>query len=305
MGRHLRNLWDFDSETIRRIVDSGAAIKTSIRSGHPQPLLKGKVLGLLFEKPSLRTRTSFEVGMFRLGGQAIALKHYEVGLGKREPVADVARVFSSYVDAIVVRTFDHENVMHLAKYSSVPVVNGLCDSYHPCQILADLLTLKENWGDWRGRRLAWVGDGNNVCHSWMIAASITGFQLRIATPAGFEPDPELFARCNEIAPESVLWSSDPQLMVDDADAIITDVWVSMGQEKEAEEKRRLFMPYQVNDRLIQRAADHALLLHCLPAHRGDEVTAELIDGPRSVAWQEAENRMHAQCGLLVELLSEL
>jgi len=302
--RHLRNLWDLDAETIRRVVDSGAAIKTSIRSGHPQPLLKGKVLGLLFEKPSLRTRTSFEVGMFRLGGQAIALKHYEVGLGKREPVADVARVFSSYVDAIVVRTFDHDNVIHLAEYSSVPVVNGLCDQYHPCQILADLLTLKEHWGDWKGRRLAWVGDGNNVCHSWMIAAAIAGFQLRVATPAGFEPDAKIFAQCNAVRPESVVWSSDPQKIVSGADAVVTDVWVSMGQEKEAEEKRRIFMPYQVNDSLIQQAADHALLLHCLPAHRGDEVTAELIDGPRSVAWQEAENRLHAQCGLLVELLSE-
>ena len=302
--RHLRNLWDLDYETISRVVDSGLAIKTAIRSGHPEPLLKGKVLGLLFEKPSLRTRTSFEVGMFRLGGQAIALKHYEVGLGKREPVADVARVFSSYVDAIVVRTFDHMNVEHLAEYSSVPVINGLCDSYHPCQILADLLTLKENWGAWEGRRLAWVGDGNNVCHSWMIAAAITGFQLRIATPLGFEPDAALFARCNEIAPESVVWSVDAQQIVEGADALITDVWVSMGQEKGAEEKRRVFMPYQVNDELMKQAADHALLLHCLPAHRGDEVTAELIDGPRSVAWQEAENRLHAQCGLLVELLSE-
>ena len=301
--RHLRNLWDLDGESIVRVVESGAAIKRSIRSGHPQPLLRGKVLGLLFEKPSLRTRTSFEVGMFRLGGQAIALKHYEVGLGKREPVADVARVFSSYVDAIVVRTFAHDNVIHLAEHSAVPVVNGLCDRYHPCQILADLLTLKECWGDWRGRRLAWVGDGNNVCHSWMVAAALTGFQLRIATPAGFEPDAELFARCNEVAPESVVWSSDPQVMVEGADALITDVWVSMGQEAEAEEKRRLFMPYQVNAQLMAHAAEHALLLHCLPAHRGDEVTAELIDGPRSVAWQEAENRLHAQCGLLVDLLS--
>jgi ornithine carbamoyltransferase len=301
--KHLRSLWDLDESRIRGIVDSGLAIKKSIRSGHPQPLLKGKVLGLLFEKPSLRTRTSFEVGMFRLGGQAIALKHYEVGLGKREPVADVARVFSSYVDAIVVRTFDHQNVIHLAENSSVPVINGLCDLYHPCQILADLLTLKEQWGDWRGRRLAWVGDGNNVCHSWMIAAALTGFQLRIATPEGFEPDAGIFARCNEHAPGSVVHSVHAPEMVDQADALITDVWVSMGQEKESEERRRLFMPYQVNDAMMKRAADHAILLHCLPAHRGDEVTAALIDGPRSVAWQEAENRMHAQCGLLVELLS--
>ncbi|MDE0882232.1 MAG: ornithine carbamoyltransferase [Myxococcota bacterium] len=300
---HLRNLWDVDDTTIRRIVDRGLTIKAGILSGNPPPLLAGKVLGLLFEKPSLRTRTSFEVGMFRLGGQAIALKHYEVGLGKREPVADVARVFSSYVDAIVVRTFDHINVQQLAEHSSVPVINGLCDTYHPCQILADLLTLKEQWGDWRGRRLAWVGDGNNVCHSWMIAAAITGFQLRIATPESFQPDAAVFARCNELSPGSVVWSTQCDEIVTGTDAIITDVWVSMGQEKDAEEKRRLFMPYQVNQKLMEKAADHALLLHCLPAHRGDEVTAALIDGPRSVAWQEAENRLHAQSGLLVEQLS--
>ena len=303
MPSHLRNLWDLDQAQITRIIDAGISIKTAIRSGHPQPLLGGKVLGLLFEKPSLRTRTSFEVGMFRLGGQAIALKHYEVGLGKREPVADVARVFSSYVDAIVVRTFEHKNVAHLAEYSAVPVINGLCDSYHPCQILADLMTLKEQWGDWRGRRLAWVGDGNNVCHSWMIAAALTGFQLRVATPPGFEPSAAIFEQCNAFAPDSVVHSVRAGEIVDQADALITDVWVSMGQETESDERRRIFMPYQVNDALMKKAAEHALLLHCLPAHRGDEVTAELIDGPRSVAWQEAENRMHAQCGLLVELFS--
>ena len=193
MPRHLRNLWDLDGAQIRRIIERGYNIKKAIKSGHPQPLLSGKILGLLFEKPSLRTRTSFEVGMFRLGGQAIALSHFEVGLGKREPVADVARVFSSYVDAIVVRTFQHENVQHLAASSSVPVINGLCDSYHPCQILADLLTLQEIWGGWEGRRLAWVGDGNNVCHSWMVAAAQTNFQLVVSTPPGFEPTCSLVA----------------------------------------------------------------------------------------------------------------
>jgi ornithine carbamoyltransferase len=300
---HLRNLWDIDDEAIRRIVDRGDEIRTSVRGGHPQPLLRGKVLGLLFEKPSLRTRTSFEVGMFRLGGQAISLGHAEVGLGKREPVADVARVFSSYVDAIVVRTFDHANVQHLAAHSSVPVVNGLCDTYHPCQILADLLTLKQCWGDWRGRRIAWVGDGNNVCHSWMVAAAQTGFQLSVATPNGYGPSPAVVERCLAHAPESIVIGEDPVEAVRGADALVTDVWVSMGQEKENAIRRQIFAPFQVNQRLLSMARPEAIVLHCLPAHRGDEVTAELIDGPRSVAWEEAENRLYAQSALLVELLA--
>jgi ornithine carbamoyltransferase len=299
---HLRNLWDIDDASIRRIVDSADNIRTAIRGGHPQPLLRGKVLGLLFEKPSLRTRTSFEVGMFRLGGQAISLGHAEVGLGKREPVADVARVFSSYVDAIVVRTFDHANVEHLADHSSVPVVNGLCDTYHPCQILADLLTLKQRWGDWRGRRIAWVGDGNNVCHSWMVAAAQTGFQLTVATPAGYGPSPAVLERCLASAPGSVTVGEDPEAAVTGADALVTDVWVSMGQEKENAIRRKIFAPFQVNAALLSLAGPEAIVLHCLPAHRGDEVTAELIDGPRSVAWDEAENRLYAQSALLVELL---
>jgi ornithine carbamoyltransferase len=302
MTTHLRNLWDLDRTVIERIVARGIAIKKSILAGEPEPLLEGKILGLLFEKPSLRTRTSFEVGMFRLGGNAIALKHYEVGLGKREPVADVARVFSSYVDAIVVRTFAHENVVQLAQHSAVPVINGLCDRFHPCQILADLLTVSELWGSWSGRTVAWVGDGNNVCHSWMIAAAQTGFKLQLATPLGFEPDADVFDRCNEVAPGSVTWVEDPLVAVNAVDAVITDVWVSMGQEKDAAARRQILMPYQVNAQLMKHASDQAVLLHCLPAHRGDEVTAELIDGPRSVAWQEAENRLYAQCGLLVELL---
>ena len=297
MARHLRNLWDLDSTGISQVIDRAVQLKAAIRRGEAPPVFAGRVLGLLFEKPSLRTRTSFEVGMFRLGGSAISLSHSEVGLGKREPVADVARVFSSYVDAIVVRTFDHDNVLNLAASSAVPVINGLCDRFHPCQILADLLTVQEAKGRVAGLKVAWVGDGNNVCHSWMIAAAQMGFELRVATPKGFEPDPEILAKCLDHRPGSVRCDSDPRGMVDDVDVVVTDVWVSMGQEKEAAERRRLFADYQVNRDLMSCARGDAILLHCLPAHRGDEVTAELIDGPQSLAWEEAENRLYAQSAL--------
>lgn len=298
MSGHLRSLWDLDASSLNRLIHRAAELKADIRGGQPKPIFAGRVLGLLFEKPSLRTRSSFEVGMFRLGGSAISLSHREVGLGKREPIADVARVFSSYVDAIVVRTFDHENVCELAKHSSVPVINGLCDRYHPCQILADLLTMHESLGFIAGSSVAWVGDGNNVCHSWMVAAAVLGFNLRVATPEGFEPDAEVLARCEEIGPGRVSVGRSPKEAVAGVDAIVTDVWVSMGQEKEAEARRKLFRAYQVNSDLMGLAKEGAILLHCLPAHRGDEVTAELIDGPRSVAWEEAENRLYAQAALL-------
>lgn len=300
---HLRNLWDLDRTQIAQVIDVAARLKAAIRRGEAPPIFAGRVLGLLFEKPSLRTRTSFEVGMFRLGGSALSLSHSEVGLGKREPVADVARVFSSYVDAIVVRTFDHANVCNLAAASAVPVINGLCDRFHPCQILADLLTIQEVKGGLEGLQVAWVGDGNNVCHSWMIAAAQMGFQLRVATPEGFEPDSELLAECQRVRAGSVVVDRDPQAMVDGVDVLVTDVWVSMGQEKEAARRRRLFADYQVNSQLMSGADNEAILLHCLPAHRGDEVTAELIDGPRSLAWEEAENRLYAQSALL-DLLFE-
>tara|TARA_Y100001934_G_C12274153_1_gene736524 strand:+ start:168 stop:1079 length:912 start_codon:yes stop_codon:yes gene_type:complete len=298
MTTHLRNLWDLDRTQIAQVIDRAVQLKAAIRRGEAPPIFAGRVLGLLFEKPSLRTRTSFEVGMFRLGGSALSLSHSEVGLGKREPVADVARVFSSYVDAIVVRTFDHDNVCNLAAASAVPVINGLCDQFHPCQILADLLTIQEVKGDLEGLQVAWVGDGNNVCHSWMIAAAQMGFELRVATPEGFEPDRALLAECLQARPDSVVVDRDPQAMVDGVDVLVTDVWVSMGQEKEAARRRRLFADYQVNSQLMAGADAEAILLHCLPAHRGDEVTAELIDGPQSLAWEEAENRLYAQSALL-------
>ena len=303
MASHLRNLWDLDAEGIAEVVQRAAQLKAAIRRGEAPPIFAGRVLSLLFEKPSLRTRTSFEVGMFRLGGSALSLSHSEVGLGKREPVADVARVFSSYVDAIVVRTFDHGNVRNLAAASAVPVINGLCDRFHPCQILADLLTIQEAKHRIAGLKVAWVGDGNNVCHSWMIAAAQMGFELRIATPEGFEADEGILADCLHHRPGSVVVARDPKAMVDGVDVVVTDVWVSMGQEKEAARRRRLFADYQVNETLMACAQLDAILLHCLPAHRGDEVTAELIDGPQSLAWEEAENRLYAQSALLDRLFA--
>lgn len=268
-------------------------------------MLENKTLALLFEKPSLRTRVSFEVAMLQLGGKAIYLSPAEVGLGGRESVPDVARVLGRYVDAIAARTFSHQTVTTLAEYSGVPVVNALSDQEHPCQALADLLTIYEKKGELKGLTLAFIGDGNNVAHSLLLAAALTGMNFKIASPTGYAVKDEILKLAQKYAKSSgaeILRLKEPRLAVDGADIVYTDVWASMGQEAETEKRRKAFANYQVNGKLLSLAKKDAIFMHDLPAHRGEEVTDDVIDGPQSVVFDQAENRMHAQKALLAQLL---
>jgi len=271
-------------------------------------VLSGKTLALLFEKPTLRTRVSFEVAMRQLGGQAIYLSPAEVGLGERESVSDVARVLSRYVDVIAVRTFSHQTLAILASYSSVPVINALSDLEHPCQALADLFTIYEKKGELQGLTLAFVGDGNNVAHSLLLAASLTGMNFRIASPAGYTVQDRILRLAQDYAMGSgaeISCTGEPHLAVEGADIVYTDVWTSMGQEDEAEKRRQIFARYQVNSELLSLANEDAILMHPLPAHQGEEVAEGILDSPQSVVFDQAENRMHLQKALLAEMLGGL
>lgn len=268
-------------------------------------LLAGQTIALLFQKPSLRTRVSFEVAALQLGAQCLYLSPAEVGLGEREDVADVARVLSRYVDAIVARTFFHRDLETLAQHATVPVINGLSDQSHPCQILGDLLTMEERFGRIRGLNVAYVGDGNNVARSLVEAAPRAAFALRLACPTGYEPNKEAIAAAQQLDPEAVAIGHDPLAAVEGADVIYTDVWFSMGEEAERETRTAIFPPYRLTPELVDRAADHAIVMHCLPAHRGEEITDTVIDGPRSAVFDQAENRLHAQKALLARLLATL
>lgn len=289
------------------ILASAVKMKKEPKKGSKQDVLKGKVLGMVFEKPSLRTRISFEVGMTQLGGKALYIGPDEVSIGKRESVSDVANVLSRYVNAIMYRAFSNQIMRELAKHTSVPVINGLDDLEHPCQCAADLLTVLEKKGKLKGLQLVYVGDGNNVCNSLLLGCALTGMNMRAATPKDFKPNADIVAKAQEIAKEKggrIETLSNPYQAVEGADVIYTDTWVSMGQEAEKQAREKLFLPYQVNDKLVEKANKDYIFLHCLPAHRGLEVSAEVIDGPHSVVFDEAENRMHAQKAILVAVLGK-
>ena len=299
-GRDFLNISDFDGVELESILDGAARLKLALRSGRPHPLLPGTTLAMIFEKPSLRTRTTFEAGMTQLGGHAIDLAQEHLQIGVRETIEDVGRNLCRWVDAIMARVFDHAVLERLAESSTVPVVNGLSDRSHPCQIIADLMTLRERKGSLEGVKLAYVGDGNNVTNSLLAAAPRLGLAMACACPAGYEPDQHLLANASD-GGASVL-VDDPIEAVTDADAIYTDTWISMGQESETQERIALFRPYQVNAEVMAAAKPDAVFMHCLPAHRGQEVTDEVIDGPQSVVFDQAENRLHAQKSLLIHLI---
>jgi ornithine carbamoyltransferase len=288
---------DFSTEELHALFD----LADRMRRGeyHDKPLA-GKSLAMIFMKSSTRTRVSFEVGAWQLGGHALFLSPRDIQLGRGEPIADTARVLSRYVDGIMIRTFAHAEVEELAKYASVPVINGLTDLLHPCQILADLLTVRQHLGGWDGKRIAWVGDGNNMANSWINAAYRLGFELTLACPEGYDPDASILARARECAPVRVV--RDPAEAVSGADVVNTDVWASMGQEEEQAKRAKAFAGYTVNGTLMARAARDAIFLHCLPAHRGEEVAAAVIDGPQSRVWDEAENRLHVQKAIMAALM---
>ena len=270
------------------------------RGEYTRKPLEGKTLAMIFMKASTRTRVSFEVGTYQLGGHALFLSPRDVQLGRGEPIADTARVLSRYVDGIMIRTFAHQDVEELSKFADVPVINGLTDLLHPCQILADLLTIRQHLGTFDGRKIAWIGDGNNMANSWINAAYRLGFELAIACPEGYEPADHLLARAREHA--TITLTRDPNEAIAGAHVVNTDVWASMGQEEEQKKREKDFAGYTVNTAMMERAAAHAIFLHCLPAHRGEEVSANVIDGPQSRVWDEAENRLHVQKAIMAVLM---
>jgi ornithine carbamoyltransferase len=295
-----RDFLTFEDLT-RAEVDALFALARRMKSGeYREKPLAGKTLGLIFAKSSTRTRVSFEVGAYQLGGHALFLSARDIQLGRGEPIRDMARVLSRMVDGIMIRTFAHDEVVELAHWASIPVINGLTDSHHPCQILADLLTTIEAFGTYEGKRIAWIGDGNNMANSWLDAAALLGFELRLACPEGYEPDRAVFERASKAT--RVLLTEEPEEAVEGADVVNTDVWASMGQEAEADQRKRAFHGYCVDAQLMQLAKPGAIFLHCLPAHRGEEVTDEVIEGPQSRVFDEAENRLHVQKALLATLM---
>ncbi|MGB2360755.1 MAG: ornithine carbamoyltransferase [Luminiphilus sp.] len=297
--RHFLTLMDLAPDEIRALIARAIELKAHHHAGTASRSLEGMVLAMIFTKASTRTRVSFEAGMAQLGGSALFLSGQDTQLGRGEPIADSARVISSMVDIVMIRTFAHADVEHFAAHSTVPVINGLTDDYHPCQILADLQTYFEIRGDISGRKVCWLGDGNNVCHSWMNAARQLDFELVVACPEGYDPDPSLLTACEQHARVD----RDPASAAEGAHLLVTDVWASMGQESEQAARETVLAPYQLNRALLDRASSDALYMHCLPAHRGEEITAELMDAPDSVIWQEAENRLHAQKALMELLIS--
>lgn len=305
--KHFLDIADFSSSQIEDLLDLAVDLKVEYKKGQPKPLLKSKVLAMVFQKPSLRTRVSFDMAMRTLGGDALYLSPQEIGLGKRESIADVSRVLSGYVQAVMARVFAHDHILELAKWSNVPVINGLSDYNHPCQAMADALTILEEFGSLKGLTVSFIGDGNNVAVSLMKVVTKLGGFFRTASPKGYTlPDEvakqgQLFA---ERSGGSVDLFTEAQAAAENADVIYTDTWTSMGQEIEANKRQKVFPPYQVNQDLVQLASQNVIVMHCLPAHRGEEITAEVADGPHSRLFQQAENRMHAQKAILVDLLTK-
>ncbi|HEY7569699.1 MAG TPA: ornithine carbamoyltransferase [Gemmatimonadaceae bacterium] len=297
MVRHFLAIPDFTREELDRLFVLAEAMRKGAYAKRP---LEGKSLAMIFMKSSTRTRVSFEVGTYQLGGHALFLSPRDVQLGRGEPIADTARVLSRYVDGIMIRTFAHADIEELAKHASVPVINGLTDLLHPCQVLADLLTVRQAFGSIDEARVAWIGDGNNMANSWLNAAYRFGFELRLACPEGYEPNAQILERAENHGP--VYLHTDPVRAVEGATVVTTDVWASMGQEQEQETRAKAFKGYIVDQALMKRAARNAIFLHCLPAHRGEEVAPEVIDGPQSRVWDEAENRLHIQKAIMAALM---
>lgn len=301
MTRHFRSLEDLTADEIGTLLDRADALKAGRGAPDAPKPLAGKSVVVLLEKASTRTRLSFEVGIAELGAHPITLIAKDTQLGRGEPLADTARMLSGYAHAVVYRTFGHERVEQLAEHARIPVINGLSDLYHPCQLLADMQAVRAEFGKLAGLRVAWIGDGNNMLHSWMLAAARMGFTLAYACPPGYEPDAGVVARAEELG--AALEAASTTDAVKGAHVVTTDVWASMGQEEEAKERMAAFAGMIVDDALMNQAAADAIFLHCLPAHRGEEVAAEVIDGPKSRVWDEAENRLHAQKALLELLVS--
>ena len=304
-GQDFLTLADLSPDQLRSLLDRAAQLKAMQANGQPHPLLAGLSLAMLFEKASLRTRTTFMVGMAQLGGFAVDLMNEHTQIGVRESIPDIARNLERWVDALMARVYAHRTLEELAAWADIPVINGLSDLTHPCQALADVLTMREHLGGLAGHRLAYVGDGFNVCNSLLFAGALAGMQVRVAAPEGYEPDDDILERAQEIADDAgggIEIGNDPEVAVTDAEVVYTDAWVSMGLEHEAAERREIFAPFGVDNRMMALADPDAIFMHCLPAHRGEEVTDAILDGPQSVVFDQAENRLHTQKALLVAVM---
>ena len=304
-GRDFLSMGDLSRGEIQSLVELAIKLKSDSRQGALQHLLANKVVGLLFEKPSTRTRASFETAIYQLGGEAMYLRADELQLSRGEPLKDTARILGDYLNAVVIRTYAHQNLVEFAEYAPVPIINALSDLEHPTQIVADMLTVLEAKGRFSGLRFVWVGDGNNVCNSWLLGGSQMGMNLVVSCPKEYEPDKQVMSKARQYASESggtVEIITNPTRAAEDADVLYTDVWVSMGQEKGAKRKERMFKPYQINAKLVSKAKADVSLMHCLPAHRGLEITDEALEGPSSVVWKQAENKLHGARAVLAAFL---
>lgn len=301
-GKDLLSIHELSVDEVEEILNFAAELKSMYRSKFTPDFLKGKTLGMIFEKSSTRTRVSFEVGMYQLGGSALFLSNRDLQLGRGEPIKDTARVLSRYLDGIMIRTFGHERLVEFAKYAKIPIINGLSDLLHPCQVLTDLVTIREHKGkNLQNLKMAYVGDGNNMANSYLYGAAKVGMALTVATPTNYKPNAEVFENAVEDAEETgaeLSWTEDPVAAVKDADIIATDTWASMGQESEHDERKKIFMPYQVNSELLSHANKNAIVMHCLPAYRGEEITDEVFENNAEIIFDEAENRLHTQKAIM-------
>jgi ornithine carbamoyltransferase len=304
MTKDLLSIYDLTTEEIETILQKAEGLKRMHQQGTPYRPLEGKTLAMVFEKPSTRTRVSFEVGMYQLGGHALFLNPQDTQLGRGEALADTTRVLSRYVEGIMIRTFAHERVQEMARFASVPVINGLTDLLHPCQILSDCYTIWEKRGEFRGLKVAYIGDGNNVANSWINGAVRLGFDLWLACPKGYEPDQQILSRAVEEGSSQIILTHDPKAAAEGAHVINTDVWASMGHEGEREGRIKAFQGYQVNAELLRWAREDVSVMHCLPAHRGEEIADEVMDGPHAVVFDQAENRLHVQKAILALLMGK-
>ena len=302
MVRHFLALHDYNEIELQGMLTLARELKKKQKQGIPHRLLEGKSVALIFEKASTRTRISFEVGVFQLGGHGLFISSANSQMGRGEPIKDTARVMARYCEGVMIRTFGQEIVEEFAQYSSVPIINGLTDLFHPCQIMADLLTVIEHKGSCEGLKFAWVGDGNNMANTWIEAAAILGFDLALACPSGYEPDAKVMAWAQAKAPGRITLTTDPKQAVSGADVLNTDVWASMGQESEQKEREQAFAGYCLDDALLALAKADAMVLHCLPAHRGEEISDSVIEGKNSAVWDEAENRLHIQKAIMATLI---
>ena len=300
MTRHFISLLDLSTDELLSVLDRADELKKEVKAGQASQVMQGKTLALLFDKSSTRTRVSFEAGMNQMGGSALFLSPVDAQVGRGEPIEDTARVISSMVDIIAIRTGSHGNIIRFAEYSRVPVINALTNFNHPCQLLADMMTVREKLGRVNDIEVAYIGDGNNMCHSWMIAARQFDFNIKIAVPEGFEPEADLLQACKD----KVTLTDQPLEAIRDVDVVVTDTWISMGQEDEKQQRKQAFEGYTVDAKLMENASPDAIFLHCLPAYRGYEVTEDVLDGPQSAVWDEAENRLHAQKALIEFLLKD-